>query len=108
MSIVEGQSTAGLAAIATSATAAGSSDTVDTARQLPIDIETAAATSPTPYSLDIIPVQAVLTLVPNIKLIHVDILVKDGKYSISDRCEGNFDGISSYVVCRNNANTRQR
>jgi len=47
MSIVEGQSTAGLAAIATSATAAGSSDTATTARQPPIDIETAAATNPT-------------------------------------------------------------
>jgi len=59
---------------------------------------------PKPYSLDIILVQAVLTLVHNI----IGILVKDGNYSISDRCEGNFDGISSYVVCRNNANTRQR
>ena len=47
MSIVEGQSTAGLAAIATSAIAAGSSDTATTARQPPIDIETAAATNPT-------------------------------------------------------------
>jgi len=47
VSTVEGQSTAGLAVIATSATTAGSSDTVLTARQPPADTETAAATNPT-------------------------------------------------------------
>jgi len=48
VSAVESQSTAGPTAIATSATIAGNSDTtVLTARQPPIDIETAAATNPT-------------------------------------------------------------
>jgi len=49
VSLVEGQSTADSTAIATSATTAGSSDTTgSTARQPPIDTETAAASNPTP------------------------------------------------------------
>ena len=49
VSTVEGQSTTGSTAIATSATTAGSSDTTAIVRQPPIaiDTETAAATNPT-------------------------------------------------------------
>jgi len=44
---VESQSTAGPTATGTSTVTAGSSDTVPTARQPPVGIETAAATNPT-------------------------------------------------------------
>jgi len=46
-SVVESQSTAGSATIATSTTTTGSEDTVLLARQPPIGIGTAAATNPT-------------------------------------------------------------
>ena len=51
VSTVESQSTAGLTAITTSTVSADTSDTppVNTARQPPIGIETAAATNPTHY-----------------------------------------------------------